>query len=511
VNGDWLAPQTVAPSATQLTPFPLPSHVSTEIPVDRGAVFEARLRRFERTHLSLPGGRAAAGIRASADRIVGRAAAAVVPTVGTKMSIRVLSPDGFNQANGANSCSANGYVTTTGTVRAIGTHAIIVSDDQSPANGFTTADFDAIASEFDTLIYPTDVAYFGSPTDLDGNSHVIIYYTPAVNKMTPANQASDGYVGGFFFAGDLFDPSSDPPTGCRSSNQGEIFYLLAPDPSGVFGNRFDTQFVRDVTRGTVAHEFEHMINAGNRFISPVPGITFETTWLDEGLAHFAEDAVGRALVGFDQSYTVTINDLVGLQQSDPSVLQAYFAQNLARTKYYVERPDTTGPIVSSAKAATNLASRGAAWALLRYVADWFSGGDPHNVMLKLAAGPDTGTVNLTKSAGVPLDTILGRWLVTMYTDHTGIPNLDPAYNYKSYMLRQIVSALLIGNESSGGYLPIKNVGDGTTTLQATVPASSASYFVTSLTTGGARTIKITNTDGSVVTDAGGRIYVIRQQ
>lgn len=504
VHGDWMTPLTTTPSGDLLAPTA--GLLTAPRTLSPNTAFEAALRTFERTHLPPLGGHGPGGINASANRLPPSPARAQVPPVGTTLSIKVLTPAGFNGSGSAN-CNSSGYTTTTGKVMAIGTHSIVVSDVASPAGGFGPADFQSIANEFDTLIYPTDVGYFGTPTDLDQNGHIIIYYTPAVNKLTPAGQASvSGYVGGFFFAGDLFDPTS-PPQGCLSSNKAEIFYLLAPDPTGVYGNQFETSFVRQVSRGTVAHEFQHMINSGNRYLAP-GNVAFETTWMDEGLAHFAEDAVGRAAAGFGDTQKVDFNALTALPDS---ILSAYFLQNLARAKYYVERPDTTGAIVNHTKAGANLASRGAEWALLRYAADWFSSGDPRNLTRKLVAGPDTGYVNLTKATGVPLDTVLARWLITMYTDNRPIPGLDPVYNYKSYTFRQLVAGTQLANENGVTYLPLNAIGDGKTTIQASVPASSGNYFITSLTNGGQRTIKVTNTTGASATDASGRVYVVRQQ
>ena len=506
VRGDWMAPVVAqSPSADVLAPslqvLPAQPQGTT------GERFEASLREFERTRLPLPGGRGAVSSAVSANRQIPLPSAATnpPPAIGTTLNFKVLTSAGFGGVT-TTACSANGFTQTTGVVKYVSQHAIIVSDVTSPSNGFTNADFQAIGTEFDQYIFPTDSSYFGTPTDIDNNGHIIIYYTPSVNKLTPAGQANtSGYVGGFFFAGDLYPPTT---SGCLSSNQAELFYLLAPDPSGTLGNTFSTSFVRQVTRGTVAHEFQHMINSGNRYISPVVQ-PFEATWLDEGLAHFAEDAVGRAEAGFADNYTETYADI---QSMDPSIMQAFFVQNFARTKYYVERPDTTGAIVNHAKAAANLASRGAEWSMLRYAADWFNtGGNPRTLTRKLAAGPDTGTVNLAKSTGVPLDTVLARYLVTLYTDHRSYTPPSSVYNYKSSTLRQLVTGTLIGSETSTGYLPVGAIGNGTTTLVANVPASSAAYFLTSLTNGGARTIKITTSSGNANTDVNGRVYVTRTQ
>lgn len=502
VHGDWLTPSVQIPVADVFPPTQRPLEVPATM--SRGEQFEAQLRNFERTGLPRPGGRGnpATGAAASANVLTPSRAVNAAPAVGSTMSLKVLTAAGFGGVS-AKACDAGSSTTTLGMVRYVSTHAIVVSDVNSPAGGFTSADFKSIGDEFDQMIYPTDVGYFGTPTDIDNNGHIIIYYTPAVNKLTPAGTASkSGYVGGFFFAGDLYPPTS---AGCLSSNQGEIFYLLAPDPNGVNGNSFSTAFVRQITRGTVAHEFQHMINSGNRYISPSV-VNFEATWLDEGLAHFAEEAVGRVEAGFADNTTVGLSDINNL---DTTITQAFFLQNLARAKYYVERPDTTAAIVSHPKAAANLASRGAEWALVRYVADWFNtGGDPRTLTRKLVAGPDTGTVNLVKATGAPMDTILAHFLVTLYADHRAATPPASPYNFKSYNFRQMVSGVLIGSETAASYLPVAPVGNGAS-LTANVPASSAAYFITSGS--GARTIQITNSSGTTSSDPNGRVYVMRVQ
>ena len=170
-----------------------------------------------------------------------------------------------------------------------------------------------------------------------------------------------------------------------ASNQGEIFYLFAPDPTGKFGNAFSTSFVRQEMRGTVgARVPQHMINAGARYTENAS--TFESTWLDEGLAHFAEEAVGRVEAGFGDLQTITVSNL---QSLGTDLQQAFFLQNFLRGDEYIARPDTTGPIVASHRVAQSLAPRGAEWLMLRYAADWFSGDHPRTLTKALATGLGT--------------------------------------------------------------------------------------------------------------------------
>ncbi|HZK78803.1 MAG TPA: Ig-like domain-containing protein, partial [Gemmatimonadaceae bacterium] len=219
--------------------------------------FESKLRLLERRELSLPSAQAAYRARsAELPHLRASVSAAVISSVGDKTTFKVPA-----------SCS--NFTTVTAVAQYISKRAIIYTDSAAPPGGFSATDYQDIANEFDNLIYPTDSAYFGTPSDLDDNGkRVIILYTPQVNKLTPAGNAG-GFVGGFFFAGDLFPVTA--PAGqqtCQQSNYAEIFYVLAPDPNGTInGNVRTTAQVRQGTRGTIAHEFQHMINASERIRS----------------------------------------------------------------------------------------------------------------------------------------------------------------------------------------------------------------------------------------------------
>ena len=165
---------------------------------------------------------------------------------------------------------------------------MILADTLNPTGGFTTSDYQRYAAKFDTLIYPLDVSAFGAPTDIDNNGRVGIVFTRAVNELTKPGENT--YVGGFTFSRDLFPVTANSRAeACATSNQGEYFYLLTPDPTGaVNGNTRTTGFVDTNTTAIIAHEFQHLINGGRR-IYVNDASDFEDTWLDEGLAHIAEE------------------------------------------------------------------------------------------------------------------------------------------------------------------------------------------------------------------------------
>ena len=492
----------VVPSTTLLAnPYRISASLATlsaAVPTDAlQTSFESKLRLQERAELRIPDAQRAYRARGSGPSQIRTSLAAAIPSVGDKTTFKVPA-----------SCAK--FTTVTATAQYISNKAIIYLDDASPSGGFTATDYQDIANEFDNLIYPTDVSYFGTPLDLDNNGHVIILYTPEVNKLTATGNPGS-FVGGFFFVGDLF-----PSTGtgaCAQSNGGELFYVLTPDPTGSIvpagggtGNARSTASVRQGTRGTIAHEFQHMINASERIASPIEQ-DFEEVWLDEGLAHFAEDVNGRAQLGLSDNANATF-ETVSANLKDYS---AFFFQNFARLDKYMVNPGPNSP--TSLHADTSLADRGAIWSLLRYSADNYApGGDIKAFTKALAGGPNTGVNNLVTRAGVPLDTLVAGWMIANYADDAGIAGLPAKYTYKSYNMRSNMSASFI---SPSRLYPLQ-INDITTNsfVAASVPALSGSgdYFrFTRAAAGPARTFRLLNTDGTAASFTGAVLYILRTQ
>jgi hypothetical protein len=495
------------PSGSLLTsPYRVSPQLSIAAADQPGALqasFEAGLRRMERRELNFRAGKQAYKSRVASAGVRMAVNAAAIPAVGDKSTFKV--PAKFDASGNSLGGSCTNFTSVSATAKYISTRAIIYLDDAAPSGGFTDTDFQEIATEFDNLIYPTDVDYFGTPLDQDNNSRVIILYTPLVNKLTPAN--SSGFVGGFFFVGDLF-----PSTGtnsCAQSNVAEIFYLLAPDPAGTINNNTrSTSTVRQGTRGTIAHEFEHMINGSERFRSPVTE-QFEATWMDEGLAHFAEDLNGRAKKGLSETGNYTFSQLIPTA-ADVNDYNAFFFQNFARLRLYLANPGPNSPI--SQYSDTSLADRGASWALIRYTADQYApSGNVKAFIRSLVPGPDTGVVNLVSHAGnVSFDALSAGWMVTNYSDDAGIFGLDPKYTYKTYDMRDNIRKIISNNPSSQIYplAPVSITGSFTVS-NLLARSASGNYFTFSRAPGGlARTFRFLNNDLTTAASFTGATYII---
>jgi hypothetical protein len=351
-------------------------------------------------------------------------------------------------------------------VTAVSRRAIVVADTSNPAGGFTAADYAAVAAAFDSLVYDTDVRNFGEPSDLDGNGHVILYYTKSVNALTPKN--SDSFVGGFFTPRDLF-PTQDTPSlgeGCAGSNVAEMFYLLAPDPGGmVNGNRFSKAFVTSITIATVAHEFEHLINASRRVYVNQQSEDFEETWLDEGLAHVAEE-----LLFYARSGLAPRQNLDAARLRSTSAISAAFSDagidNFDRLGEFLDAPTRNSPYADN----DSLATRGATWAFLRYAVDQQAATAQETVWRRIVNSNTKGMANLQQVFGSNLTALFRDWATTLLMDD--VPGADARYQFPSWNLRSVLAAL----DGAGAYpLQTTLLTSGASTT-ASISGGGAAYM-----------------------------------
>ena len=421
------------------------------------------------------------------------AISAAIANEGDTVTIRV--PD----LNASNLCTT-GYKEIRAVVKKTTTHSTIVQDVAAPVPGFSSSDFTEIGNEFESLIYPTDTIYFGKETDRNADGRVTILYTPEVNRATPSGSA--GFVAGFFWGGDLVKKTEYDQLGisCPQTNEQEIFYMLVPDPSGTINsNPRSVATVKQNTRGTIAHEFQHMINQGRRLLNPVVD-SAETTWLNEALSHFAEEIVGRAKRGYSDFQKLTFADVNAPSTQD---YDAFFRQNFLRYRTWMQRPDTSSPTSNASR--NQLAPRGAAWMLLRYAADFHSGNNLKSYLRNIVNGPDIGLRNMLQhSNGAQFDDLLSGWLISQFTDGLPIPNLPARYQMKSWAVRDVMTS---SHSSNTFPLLVKPLPDNIETKSI---SGSGNYFqLTRPVASPETTFRMMAPGGAMVTFQGARVYVVR--
>jgi len=322
----------------------------------------------------------------------------------------------------------------TGRVVATSARAIVVADTSNPAGGFTSADYARIAVGFDTLIVPVEDAAFGTPTDIDANGKVIIFFTRAVNELTPGGSSS--FVGGYFHPRDLPPQAYLGQPYCPGSNGREMFYMPVPDPSGtVNGNSYTVGFIDSLTIVTLAHENQHLVNFGRRlYVNDAQAD--EEPWLNEGLSDIAEELVFYHAAGLAPRQNIGAEHF-GTQPFD-GLFTMYMAGNFARLATFLQQPQSYSPYSSFDQTGTY----GASWSFLRYAADHRGAGDG-DVWLRLANSQLSGLDNLFDVLGPGLGQTLNAWSLSLYTDDAA-PGVDDAYTQPSWNFRSAFPALPAG-------------------------------------------------------------------
>ena len=368
----------------------------------------------------------------------------------------------------------------TGRVVASSARAIVVADTSNPAGGFTDADYARIAVEFDTLVAPVEDAAFGTPTDIDANGKVIIFFTSAVNALTAAG--STAFVTGYFHPRDLLPQSYLGEPYCPASNEREMFYMPVPDPSGaVNGNAYSVGFIDSLTVVTLAHENQHLVNFGRRMYVN-SAATDEEPWLNEGLSDIAEELVFYHAAGLSPRQNIGAEHF-GSQPFD-GLFSMYMAPNFARLATFLQQPQSYSPYSSPDQPGTY----GAIWAFLRYAADHQGTGDG-NVWLQLANSPVSGLDNLFAVFGANLPQMLNSWSLSLYTDD-GTPGVDLAYSEPSWNFRSAFPVLPTGAQPYPLLGSVGTLPDGVSQTVSLRGGGSA-YFRFAISAGSNAVIRLT--------------------
>jgi hypothetical protein len=390
--------------------------------------FELRLRARERAYFGpfmrsrVRGPRPLRSLAAAPGEIHTIRGLPANPAVGTTVTLN---------ANGNDFCSSP--TNRLSRVAAVSNSAIVVVDQSAPAGGFTDADYQSIATTFDTLVFPMDTAAFGAPSDMDGNGRVILFFTTAVNALTPRNSA--GIIGGFFFDRDLFPRDSNAVVGfsCPTSNEGEMFYLPVVDPNRLYNQYFQSKdTLKTDIISTVAHEFQHLINAGRRMYVTTAIVDFEVVWLNEGMSHIAEELLYYRVTGFAPKLDLGYQQVATPTKID--AMNAYQVENLGRLAEYVGATDINSPYAMN----DSLATRGATWNLLRWALDQ-SPNPPNSYLKALVDNDKWGKPNFDQIfAGV--GGLLGatrQEVIADFFDDSGI-SIAAQYSFPSWNFRDLL-------------------------------------------------------------------------
>jgi hypothetical protein len=412
--------------------------------------FELALRERERVKLRpLIGAARAARRRATA---ASRASFNEIPSQPTIGQVLQLN------ANADSDCTAPTY--RGARVVAVTKSAIVVADTLNPDGGYTDAEYASLGVTFDTLIDPLDRQAFGDPSDIDGNGRIVLFFTKAVNDLTPTTSSS--YIGGFFHGRDLFPTQETPDfAACATSNVGEMFYIMVPDPKR--GGPFAKTRVASEVLGTLAHEYQHLINASRRMYVNTTATDFEETWLNEGLSHIAEELLFYRVSGLAPRQDI---DAAAIRSSSAYVdaFNNYQVDNFGRYNEFLSSPSKYSVYSDN----DSLATRGATWAFLRDAADRKATSDG-DTWFRLVNSTTTGIANLRAVFGTGVLNEVRDWGTSVLTDD--LTGVDAAYQQPSWNFRSVFAAL-----NSSTVFPIATVSLTTGTRSITLVGGATSYI-----------------------------------
>ena len=358
-----------------------------------------------------------------------RTAPALIPgdvTVGTVLSVRFPGTD-----------TCNDFIDLPVVVRKVSTRAIIVEDTGNPADGFVTADFDALASDFDGTIYDVDVDFFGAPSDIDTNNRIVIVITKEVNKRPP------GSLLAFVTGADLF-----AATVCPASNEVEFYYTRAPDPTGMYlAGTYSLQDARDDGRVLLAHEFTHIIQSSRRMAA---GGSFMASFMAEGGATAAQEFVGFEYESRMDGQNYTADVIYETLGADPNSYYTFLQDLLGYFGYDFidssipgapEQCTWVGSESDGTAGPCNFAARlryGPTWSLVRHGIDLYGAGDTravHRALVDYSGAP--GFAAIETVFGQTIGHMMAVWGAMLYVDDRFVdPALD-MFQFANWNLRDL--------------------------------------------------------------------------
>ena len=399
-----------------------------------------------------------------------------VPAVGEMITLKSQILPG-----GAITCASSTAVA--GVVTSVGANFIIL-EDLAVTGHLTTQDYADLESELDAFVAPVVQQFFGAPPDLDGNGRVIVFFTGEVNRS--------GDAIGFFSPLDMFDPAD-----CASSNEGEILWLIGPDPNGdISDDDYTAQEVKDLARGLVAHEFQHLLGNFQRFLGGAAEA--DDIWIDEGLSHVSSEVAGLFRIGAETRSSLGFSE-IGTGAEQRSAFFDFHEGNLGNTGVYLAAPHEVPALASLFDDPDRTDSmRGWGYLFLRWLADRYAGATPESIVGGSAehlffrevagGGPThmTGVANLLRSvAEVSGETPSWEDLLSEYfvapalVGAESVPAGIPFETWDFGRLYSEMAAASIPELSSGFPLSPVQVAMGTGAsagLSFNIGASTARYF-----------------------------------
>jgi hypothetical protein len=204
--------------------------------------------------------------------------------------------------------SPSNYTAITALLRAVGQYSqvYVAGEDAASVKDELVSD---IIRSFDDRIFPLMSKRFGPAPDVDGDGRFTILLSSWLDHLGGGRYAVDGFVR----VADL-DPSFRSPLG----NHCDMMYLSTALESGPH------------LRTVMAHEYMHAVLVGQKGRRDGESLTSpqeEEGWLDEAIAHLAEDRCGFSTSNIDYR----VSAFLARPERYQLVVDDYYAADLFRS------------------------------------------------------------------------------------------------------------------------------------------------------------------------------------
>jgi hypothetical protein len=261
--------------------------------------------------------------------------------------------------------SPSNYVAVPCVLRAVGqrVQVYVATEDSGQVDPSVLAD---VVSTFDEHIFPLAASVVGLADDVDGDGRFTVMLSSWLGRLGGGRHAVDG----FLRVTDL-DPRFSPPFG----NRCDMMYLSTHLEAGPH------------LRTVLAHEYMHAVvfkakaHGSSRIRDPAVD---EEGWLDEALAHIAEDLHGFSRSNIDYRISAFLSQPERYQLA----VEDYYAADLFRSH----------------------GNRGSTYLFLRWCVDRFG----PELIPALVHSPLRGVANIEAATGCPFADLYRRWSVALY-------------------------------------------------------------------------------------------------
>jgi hypothetical protein len=272
--------------------------------------------------------------------------------------------------------SASNYIAVRALLRAVG-QKVAIYVDSNDVGVVTQNLLRDVAETLDQKILPAATHHWGPAHDVDHDGRFTIFVTSWLGRLGAGRLAADGFV-----RGADFDPELAVPFG----NHCDMMYLnaaLVPGPH---------------LRTVLAHEYTHAVIFSRKALgrNGARAGSEEEGWLDEALAHLAEDLFAFSRSNLD--YRVAA--FLAAPERYRLVVTDYYAANLFRSHGH----------------------RGSAYLFLRWCADQYG----PQLLSTLIRSPKHGIPSLEAATGARFEDLFRRWTIDLARSEFMVRPVGPA-------------------------------------------------------------------------------------